>query len=140
MNNRAIKLINKFPNPTIEHYDSWVYLLITAFGKVEFLNQPLIRYRIHENNLVGLRRYLLHRFIASTHSYLKQTKYFNDNAAEDIDRCKRYSLKDMVSIFEKKSKFQKSIQLFNFEVSRQRRLDGFGIKVILMFLILADRV
>jgi glycosyltransferase involved in cell wall biosynthesis len=140
MNNRAIKLVNEFSNPTVEHYDSWIYLLTSAFGKVECLNQPLIKYRIHENNLVGLRRYVFRRFITSTQNYLKQAQYFNVHAAKDISNCKRSSLEDLVSIFEKRNTFQKFVQLLKLEVTRQRKLDAFVIKVIFIFLILATRV
>jgi len=140
INRRAIELINEFPKPRVTHYDSWVYLLITAFGKVEFLNQPLTKYRIHENNLVGLRRYVFRRFITSTQNYLKQAQYFNDHAAKDISNCKRSSLEDLVYIFEKRNTFQKFVQLLNLEVTRQRKLDAFVIKVIFIFLILATRV
>ncbi len=76
MNNRAIKLINKFPNPAVEHYDSWVYLLISAFGKVEWLSQPLVKYRIHSNNYVGLRKHSLNRIVKSVSIFVDQVIYF----------------------------------------------------------------
>jgi glycosyltransferase involved in cell wall biosynthesis len=140
MNNKAIKLINSFPNPAIAHYDSWIYLLITAFGKVEFLDLRLVMYRIHDSNLVGLRKFILHRFISSNQNYLNQAKFFSEMVGIHLDEYKKTTLEDFVSIFQKKSKFQKSLQLLNLKVNRQSKLDVFGIKAIFILLVLTGKV
>lgn len=76
MNNQAIKLINQFPNPGIKHYDSWIYLLISAFGRVDFLQQPLTRYRIHASNAVGLGKFSVSRIAESVSRFVDQAEYF----------------------------------------------------------------
>ena len=140
MNNQAIKLINSFPNPAIAHYDSWIYLLIAAFGKVEFLDLPLVKYRIHGGNLVGLRKFILQRFISSNQNYLNQAKYFSENVGSHLDKYNKTRLEELLSIFRKKSKFHKSLQLLNLKVNRQHKLDVFGIKAIFILLVLTDKV
>lgn len=77
MNSQAIKLTNSFPNPAIAHYDSWIYLLITAFGRVDFLHQPLTRYRIHSSNAVGLRKFSVSRIAESVSRFVDQAVYFH---------------------------------------------------------------
>ena len=87
MNNCAIKLINSFPNPTIKHYDSWIYLLVSAFGKVEFLHQPLVQYRVHANNTVGLRKLAIKRFTESVSTFVDQVIFLGsklDSGEHDI--------------------------------------------------------
>lgn len=39
-------------------HDWWLYLIASAFGKIDFLNEPTLLYRQHENNSVGAKRHL----------------------------------------------------------------------------------
>ena len=49
-------------SPDIQHYDAWLYLLMTCFGQVRFSSQLLTKYRIHGENQVGISRNLRSRF------------------------------------------------------------------------------
>lgn len=55
MFNRAArdKLLEKNIPSAIRMHDWWLALIGTAFGKVAYLDEPLLLYRQHENNVVG---------------------------------------------------------------------------------------
>lgn len=56
INDAAVKLVNEVPTewtPKLNMHDSFIGLLISIYGKNYCINQPLVYYRQHGNNLVG---------------------------------------------------------------------------------------
>jgi len=139
INSQAVKLINRFQNPPIKHYDSWIYLLLSYFGKVIYIDRPLLRYRVHEENLVGLRKYHARRFIDSAENFLNQATYMIKALELNLDRGKEPIIVDLVSIFETKSKFRKAYLFLKLPVVRQRRVDLLGMKMIILYLVLTGK-
>jgi len=132
MNNRAIKLVNEFSNPTVEHYDSWIYLLTSAFGKVECLNQPLIKYRIHSNNAVGLRKLSPNRIVESVSKFVGQSIYFGTNLPSN----EQFFFKEKVELFSRarseKSIVKRLLIIQKIGFKRQRVTDQIIFKLILL--------
>jgi glycosyltransferase involved in cell wall biosynthesis len=53
-NRATARLVNSYPDMPILHYDHWIYLNVSIFGKVIFLSEELIRYRQHSSNQIGI--------------------------------------------------------------------------------------
>lgn len=53
INAPALKLL-KNRTSSVQYFDHWVYLAIAVFGEVKFLDVPLVKYRLHSDNQVGL--------------------------------------------------------------------------------------
>jgi glycosyltransferase involved in cell wall biosynthesis len=56
LNPSGVKLIKRLGEVSVKHYDSWIYLVISLFGKVEYIPKSLVSYRLHTANSVGLRK------------------------------------------------------------------------------------
>jgi glycosyltransferase involved in cell wall biosynthesis len=140
MNNQAINLINRFQGPPVKHYDSWIYLLLTYFGKVDYVDQPLVRYRIHDENNIGLRKYHLGIFLDSAENFLNQVRFLREITEIDLPQDKKPTLVDLISISDEKSKVHKVFLIFKLSIERQRRIDKVGMKMILVMLILTSRL
>ena len=54
-NDEAKRLINKCSPTYVSMHDSWIYLVVSFFGKVVYDNQPHMSYRQHGNNVIGAR-------------------------------------------------------------------------------------
>lgn len=139
LNNQAINMINRFQDPPVKHYDSWIYLLISFVGEVEYIHQPLIRYRIHETNFVGLRKYNIGRFIDSAESYLSQIMFLNEINERDLKQSQNSVLTELILIDEYKSKIKKVIPILKYPILRQRRIDQVGMKLALLVLVFNSR-
>jgi glycosyltransferase involved in cell wall biosynthesis len=140
INNLAISLINKYPNPAVKHYDSWIYLILTYFGDITYIDLPLVKYRIHEGNHVGLRKYGFGRFLDSAENYLIQARYLGKIVGPNLSQDKNPVLGDLVSIFEKKGKAQKAFLIIKLPVVRQRRIDQLGMKIMFLVLVISSRI
>lgn len=140
INNLAISLINKYPNPAVKHYDSWIYLLLTYFGDITYLDLPLVKYRIHEGNHVGLRKYGLSRFLDSAENYLTQARYLGKIVGPNLIQDKNPVLAHLISIYEKKGKVQKAVLIIKLSIVRQRRIDQLAIKIMFLVLVLTSRI
>lgn len=140
INNLAISLINKYPNPAVKHYDSWIYLLLTYFGEITYIDLPLVKYRIHEGNLVGLRRYGFGRFLDSAENYLIQARYLGKVVGPNLSQDKNPVLAHLISIYEKKGKVQKAVLIIKLSVVRQRRIDQLAIKIMFLVLVFTSRI
>ncbi len=86
INRQAINLINGIPDPPVKHYDSWVYLLVSAFGKVVEIPLPLTKYRIHSSNAVGLRKMSLDTTRISINHFIDQNIFLYKNIFDDDKR------------------------------------------------------
>lgn len=53
MFNRAL-LNLALPFPEVEIHDWWIIQLATLFGRIDYVDRPLIKYRQHGNNAIGL--------------------------------------------------------------------------------------
>lgn len=90
INRSAVDMIKCYEpryNKIIMH-DWWVYLVVSAFGKVIYDHEPSIYYRQHQGNVVGGQIGLKDRFIKKWSNYLKhcENKIYWDQAKE-FERC-----------------------------------------------------
>ncbi len=54
IDSRVAKQAVPFPDRDIYIHDQWLALHASMKGKIVFINKPLIKYRIHKNNQIGL--------------------------------------------------------------------------------------
>jgi glycosyltransferase involved in cell wall biosynthesis len=119
LNNSAIKVINSLQNPPVVHYDSWIYLLISTFGKVDFTPSYFVRYRIHLNNSVGLRKQSFARMRKSLKNYLEQQTFLLDEKYESLSENHRKHL-IAISTFVREKNLRKRLSLFpKLKIGRQ---------------------
>lgn len=87
INNSARKLLlKKIPLSTLMH-DWWIYLTISAFGKVIYDIEPKILYRLHSSNTVGVE--------------VKFIRKWNKRIKRFIKRGKKLSISQQVNEFQK---------------------------------------
>jgi len=133
LNNSAIKVINSLQNPPVVHYDSWIYLLISTFGKVDFTPSYFVRYRIHLNNSVGLRKQSFARMRKSLKNYLEQQTFLLDEKYESLSENHRKHL-IAISTFVREKNLRKRLSLFpKLKIGRQSSLDDAVFKFLMLF-------
>jgi len=72
INNAARQIIlTKLPSAILIH-DWWIYLVVSAFGKVIYDEEPRIFYRQHSSNMIGERSGLLAKWVKRIVRFLKQ--------------------------------------------------------------------
>ena len=140
LNSPAIKLINTYVLPDIAHYDSWIYLLISAFGSCKYINEPLIQYRIHENNQIGLGKFSLNKFESSALHFINQAAYLSEESKQVLSHEKKLLLDNFVSVLKAKDKRRKVRAILSTKFDRQRLIDQIGIKVIFLLLISKGKI
>lgn len=133
LNRKAAFLINSFPAPRIEHYDSWIYLLISCFGICKYLPLALVDYRIHRNNTVGIRKVNLTNFYRAVKNYMNQARYFSDSIHLPKSVLNETSLNLMLSIENASNPFAKIKNIYKLKLQRQSKLELFVFKVLLFF-------
>lgn len=133
LNNAAIKVINKLQNPPIFHYDSWIYLLISTFGKVVFEPSHFVKYRIHSNNSVGLRKNSLKASKDAITNYLNQQKFLFEMKSELLSPDQLDHLTS-ISLFVSEMSFRKKLSMLSkIKIGRQSKLDELLFKFLLLF-------
>ena len=117
MFNRALKeKLFVLPKVTAMH-DWWLALIASAFGKIEFLNEPTILYRQHGNNEVGAKDYKSLSFLIGrlkkiskakeTYKIISlQAQFLLENYAELLT-LKQKKLLEAVATLPEKSKIEK---------------------------------
>ncbi|MCR5214352.1 MAG: glycosyltransferase family 2 protein [Eubacterium sp.] len=129
MNRAAVDLLKEAPaSEMLLMYDHFAAILVAATGKIAFIDEPLIRYRQHEGNIVGAHaadsvEEYKSRFSFGRAKFLKDmdksyrqvgyiVKRYEDrirqaNGQETVDLMKEYSKLLMASKVERMNFFQK---------------------------------
>jgi len=131
INRTLAKKVNIIPQEAIMH-DWWIALVASAFGKIGYINEPLILYRQHEANDTGAKCYSLNYAIKklfqnpSFEKYIKQSKAFLEMYENDLDDKTREMLKSF-SNFHSLNKIQKVILLFRYKIWKNGFLRNLGL-------------
>lgn len=133
LNNSAIKIVNGLKNPPVNHYDSWIYLLISTFGKVNYIPLHLVRYRLHSTNSVGLRKTSYKKSVQGIRNFLSQQEFLVQKKFEFLSPTQQAHLITISSFVKKRSIIKKLILLPRLRIHRQSRLDGFVLRFLLLF-------
>jgi glycosyltransferase involved in cell wall biosynthesis len=140
LNGPSIKLINSYVLPDIAHYDSWIYLLISALGRCKYIVEPLVQYRIHGDNQVGLRKYIQNRFETSARNFVYQAACLPEEIIQTLSEKDRLMLAKFTLVLRVKSKRQKVKAIMNAKFDRQRLLDRIGFTIILLLLVKKEKI
>lgn len=133
LNNPAIKVINSFDNLPINHYDSWIYLLMATFGKVFFISSYLVNYRLHSSNYVGLRKKSINRLREALKNYLNQQTFLFEKKSEFLTQDQKEHL-IFISSFVKESSLRKRFAMLRkLRICRQSTLDEILFKLLILF-------
>lgn len=138
LNNMAVKLINGIPEPQVEHYDSWIYLLVSTFGKIVEVPQPLTYYRIHSKNSVGLRKISVQSVRVSVNNFVNQNIYLVENVSKE-NEYKKFQRLELFNLLELETSLilrYRIIQRISFK--RQRFVDQIILKLVLIFAKIAN--
>ena len=133
LNRGAARLINRYVTDEICHYDSFAYLIISALGRCIFLDENLVRYRIHAQNSIGLRKFDLKSTNAAVNCYVRQMEEINRLIRDLIKDEDKAILDSYIKILEKKRTIPLLFSISMLRVMRQNKLDSLAFKVFLFF-------
>jgi glycosyltransferase involved in cell wall biosynthesis len=140
LNSSAIELINSYVSPNITHYDSWIYLLVSGFGECEYISKPLVRYRLHENNHVGVGKFKVNRFETSALQFIHQASYLFKVSKHDLGAENTLALTKFTAALQTSGKVHKTKAIFRTKFNRQRFIDQIGFKVTFLLLIAKGKI
>jgi hypothetical protein len=140
LNSPAVNIINSYVLPDIVHYDSWIYLLISAFGKCKYISLPLVQYRIHGNNQVGLGEFNFNKFELSVLQFIHQASYLSQVSKQALSEESKLMLVNFISVLQATGKRQKAIAILNTKFKRQRLIEQIGIKVVFLLLVIKGKI
>jgi len=135
-------LLRKIPE-TARMHDWWIYLVISAFGKVIYDAEPRILYRQHSSNVIGVKVGTIAKWAARIQRFLKTSRLpLVTKQAERFRKIYGPSLTlEKKAILDRFIDSRKSFTgrlgyAFSGEVYRQTTIDN----IILRLLIIMDRV
>ena len=132
LNNEAVRIVNRLQNDNVQHYDSWIYLIINALGECRYIDRPLVRYRIHDNNSVGIRRYEIVRILRSPDHYYNQALNFKKSMILGGLKNEFTEIENFLKFVEQPKSYRRLFQSIYVGIYRQRKLDDFILKCILI--------
>ena len=85
INKKLKNIIGSIPEEAVMH-DHYIMLIASIFGKIEYIDKPLILYRQHDDNIVGGKKYNLTYIIKKL---LNGRKALSDKFQEYINQSKK---------------------------------------------------
>jgi glycosyltransferase involved in cell wall biosynthesis len=123
LNQKAVEIIIASNASSAEYYDSYIYLLISGLGVVKYLPKPLLKYRIHENNAVGIRRFDISGYKHAVKNYVFNAQLLKSGYSESLDAEKLELLENFLMSFQEKNKIKSVFRLLSVSTFRQSTLD-----------------
>jgi glycosyltransferase involved in cell wall biosynthesis len=133
MNLEGMKILKKFLPGKTPYFDSWLYLLFSSIGSVERLSEPLVQYRLHADNLVGVNSV---SGIAQARRSIKnkrsQVEEFREKLDFELDSEKKELIDNFLSI-SKTSNFLEKIRIMRkLNIVRQKKLHTLATCILLL--------
>ena len=123
LNRKAVEIITASNASIAKYYDSYIYLLISGLGEVKYLPAPLLRYRIHEKNAVGIRRFAITGYKNAVRSYILNAQLLKSGYLASLDADKAKLLEEFLMGFQEKNKLIGIYRLLSVRTIRQRVVD-----------------
>ena len=123
INNLAIDLINSSNINEVKFFDAYVYLLVSAFGKITFLTKSMISYRIHPGNAIGLGSINLHQNLRSMQTFVAAAYLFREKFAHQLSKEKLDILENHLRCFEAKNFIKKVAYICASPIRRQNGVE-----------------
>ncbi|MBN1840647.1 MAG: glycosyltransferase family 2 protein [Campylobacterales bacterium] len=132
MINRALaEKVKYIPQEAIMH-DWWMAMVASAFGKIAFIDEPLMLYRQHGKNDTGAKQYGLKYFFKkffskpSLEKYIFQSKAFLAYYKKELNEPDRKMLEEF-SAFCQLNKCQKLRVLFKYKIWKNGLMRNLGL-------------
>ena len=101
-NKRALELYNLFP-PSACWHDRYLCLICNFMGEMFYTHEPLVNYRLHENNVLGKSMTLIQRIENDLLLFLKENSNSNYNMVLEFYMCYKSYLsnsdKDILNLY-----------------------------------------
>lgn len=139
MINRALaEKVKNIPKEAIMH-DWWIAMVASAFGKIAYINEPLMLYRQHSANDIGAKKYGLKyissrlfrklntgKFTSQVDKYVIQAQQFLAIYEHNLDNTSKKMLHDF-SRLPILSKWQKIVILFKYKIWKNGFMRNLGL-------------
>jgi glycosyltransferase involved in cell wall biosynthesis len=140
LNSKAVELIISSKASKAKFYDSYIYLLISGLGEVKYLSIPLVSYRIHERNAVGIRRFGIRRYMESVKNYLINAQLLHSEYSKTLNVDKLALLEEFMGGFQEKNKLKSIYRLLTMRTKRQNTLDDLAWRVFTILVRLGNKL
>jgi glycosyltransferase involved in cell wall biosynthesis len=134
MINRSLALkVNDIPNEAIMH-DWWMAMVASAFGRIGYIDEPLMLYRQHGGNDTGAKQYGLsywfNRFMQKPtfDKYIAQSAAFLERYQTELSQVHRIMLEDF-STLNKKNWFERRKVLIKYGIFKNGWVRNIGLMV-----------
>lgn len=132
LNPQGVCLLRDIGSAEVAHYDSWIYLCLSIFGVVVYVPQPLVLYRIHDGNLVGLRSLRsVSRLFKTLNEYWFQLEQFVlcGKSMEKVGYF--YEIEQFYKGSITKNRFKQFLYIIGSKLYRQNSLETVFLKLLL---------
>ncbi|MEI7740992.1 MAG: hypothetical protein WCJ29_00635 [bacterium] len=138
LNRAARELILKSKPDHVAMHDSWCYLIVSAFGKIIYDQKPLVRYRQHGNNAIGMASGNIGRLKRRIARIIKGERKFFVGMSQALEFEKYYGLNlspekaKILTVFinSKKSFWSRLAYAFSAKVQRESFFDNILLRVL----------
>jgi hypothetical protein len=139
LNSHAVDLINGSLISQVKYFDAYIYLLISALGRVVYVEEPLVHYRIHSKNQVGLDNKNVSEKFESIANYIRTAEIFKSDFGNRIPEAKRQILSEFLNALQNPNFFYSSFLILKSRVQRQKRAESVGWKILAIILRLKQK-
>ena len=129
-------MLSRLNSHGVQHYDAWIYLLFSLFGTICLSDEPLIRYRVHRDNQIGLGTNSFNR-IRNFEENLVGFKLNAENILENenlkVSQVNQNLLNSFLALLSIKNPLKRFSLLMQLRLHRKKRIQTIILAVYLVF-------
>ena len=140
INKEAARMLSAFIEPRVAHYDAWFYLIISSLGQVQYVKDKLVKYRLHDNNLVGIRSGEDYSPFNSLRNYFDNAQFFHDFKTGSLGQNDEEYFSRFISLIHERNRFVRLSKALKLQIHRQKRLHSLFVRIFLLAGILFGKI
>jgi glycosyltransferase involved in cell wall biosynthesis len=139
LNRKAVEVIVASNASTASFFDSYIYLLISGLGEVKYLPIPLVKYRIHKNNAVGIRKFGFTIYLEAIRRSILNAQLLKSEYSKSLDEDKSRLLEEFLGGFQEKYIVKSIYSFLTINTKRQSILDDLVWRVFAILVRLSSK-
>jgi hypothetical protein len=137
LNSEAVKLLQLFGKVNVNHFDSWVYLVLTMFGRIHYVEDELLSYRLHAGNAVGLRNSADYKkILAGMREYITQIQTLVEILSEHTELVAPQEFLEFAKLISSRNVFKRIHGALWGPIYRQSKAETYLFKFGLMLILI----
>jgi glycosyltransferase involved in cell wall biosynthesis len=133
VNAKGLAFLKEYLPDEQPYFDGWLYFIFSSCAQVRLIEEPLISYRVHNDNSIGIRK--ISKIVDMNNQvekYYQQAKKGKKFVRRFLHHQDKTLLFDFLAAYEEKNILKKFLKLRNLQITRSKKTETLAFKFLML--------